>query len=780
MRRAVAGFGARHALGAASVLAMVAAALAVAAPGASASGSTITVNTTEAVFTSGDGLCSLAEAIAYANGAPESDCSTAAPLGTTTIDLEPGTYTLGSTIRFTASANLVGAGASSTTLSGAGANEVLFVKSLATVSVSGVTISGGVSGVPTDGCTGTEGELGYSCPAEDGNDGGGVDNEGTLTLSNSVITGNAASAGTAPFSDVVRVDCIIVSCSPAPGQTAGNGGDGGGIYNGTTGILTLDHSTVSGNSAGAGGDGTDGLSGTRGDVSAGQAGGEGGWGGSGAGIYSDGTLTVTDSTISGNFAGNGGIGGAGSSATDASDNGGNGGQGGFGGDGGGIASAGTLTVSGTTLSGNSTGTGSNGGAPGQGSGTGITGTTGAVGFPGAGGAIEAWGGTGSLANTTLADNTSGDTGGGIDDEATPLQLSFVTIAGNTAAEGSGIYEYASTVTEADSIISDNNAASSGNCAQSSGSISDRGGNIVFGDDSCPGAAVDPKLGPLADNGGPTRTMSLTAGSGAIDRVPPASCTATTDQRGVVRPQGGGCDAGAYELAPPVLDSPVAAVNGPQSATVSGQVDPNLTDAKLTVDYGTSTAYGSTATADAGAGNANTPFSLTLSGLEPKTTYHAKVVASNLDGTTSSSDISFTTPVAMTASIPVAMTASIPRSVKGTVIAIKLGCTVGGAGCTGSIKLTSKVTTRGKKVVALAANAKKKRKPKRKTVVRTVATARYSLAAGGTKTVKVTLNAAARKLLTARHRLPAVVALTGAAKLSAKTTFTPVPRRRKHK
>jgi hypothetical protein len=772
LRRVVTRLRVRLALCAALALGVPAAALTVAAPGASAGGNTITVNTTEAAFTSGDGLCSLAEAVAYANGAPESDCSATAPSGTTTIDLEPGTYSLGTTIRFTASANLVGAGASKTTLSGAGSNEVLFVKALATVSVSGVTISGGVSGVSTDGCTGTEGELGYSCPAEDGNNGGGIDNEGTLTLSNSVLIGNAASSGTAPFSDGVRMDCIIASCSPMPGQAAGDGGNGGGIYNGDTGTLTIDHSTVIDNSAGDGGNGTDGFSGTRSDVSAGQAGGEGGWGGSGAGIYSDGTLTVTDSTISGNSAGTGGTGGAGSAATDASDNGGNGGQGGFGGDGGGIASAGTLTMTGTTLSGNSSGTGSNGGAAGEGSGTGIAGTTGAIGFPGAGGAIEAWGGSGALTNTTLAGNASGDTGGGIDDEATPLQLSFVTIAGNTAAEGSGIYEYASTVTEADSIISDNNGVSSGNCARSSGTIFDGGGNVVFGDDSCPGTVADPKLAPLADSGGSTQTLALMAGSGAIDRVPTAACAVTTDQRGVTRPQGGGCDAGAYEFAPPTLDGTAAAVTGPQSATVSGQVDPNLTDAKLTVDYGTSTAYGSTETLDGGAGNANMPFSWTLSGLKPKTTYHANVVATNRDGTSSSSDMTFTTPVAMTASVP--------RSVKGAVIAVKLGCTAGGPSCSGSIKLTSKVTTRGKQVVALAAKAKKRRKPKRKTVVKTVATARYSVSAGSSKTVKVTLTAAARKLLASRRRLPAVVAIAGAAKLSATTTFTPVPRRRKHK
>jgi hypothetical protein len=61
------------------------------------------------------------------------------------------------------------------------------------------------------------------------------------------------------------------------------------------------------------------------------------------------------------------------------------------------------------------------------------------------------------------------------------------------------------------------------------------------------------LGPLAANGGPTRTHALLLGSPAIDRIPSALCTLATDQRGVARPQPnpGSCDAGAYEFAPAV-------------------------------------------------------------------------------------------------------------------------------------------------------------------------------------------------------------------------------------
>jgi len=60
----------------------------------------------------------------------------------------------------------------------------------------------------------------------------------------------------------------------------------------------------------------------------------------------------------------------------------------------------------------------------------------------------------------------------------------------------------------------------------------------------------PLLGPLADNGGPTWTHALLAGSPAIDAADDAACVAPpingVDQRGVARPQGVGCDVGAFE------------------------------------------------------------------------------------------------------------------------------------------------------------------------------------------------------------------------------------------
>jgi hypothetical protein len=84
------------------------------------------------------------------------------------------------------------------------------------------------------------------------------------------------------------------------------------------------------------------------------------------------------------------------------------------------------------------------------------------------------------------------------------------------------------------------------------------------------SSVDPKLGPLADNGGQTDTHALLPGSPAIDGVvPPSTCgggdLGLVDQRGVARPQGSRCDVGAFELeqqATPGVTPPLGNPAGP--------------------------------------------------------------------------------------------------------------------------------------------------------------------------------------------------------------------------
>ena len=97
----------------------------------------------------------------------------------------------------------------------------------------------------------------------------------------------------------------------------------------------------------------------------------------------------------------------------------------------------------------------------------------------------------------------------------------------------------------------------------------RGHNIASGAD-CKFTATgdlqntDPRLAPLADNGGPVETSALRQGSPAVDAVAAAACP-STDARGVLRPAGGGCDIGAFEIATP------AATTAPAAAFVRPQV-----------------------------------------------------------------------------------------------------------------------------------------------------------------------------------------------------------------
>ena len=101
------------------------------------------------------------------------------------------------------------------------------------------------------------------------------------------------------------------------------------------------------------------------------------------------------------------------------------------------------------------------------------------------------------------------------------------------------------------------------CTSSRGTITSAGHNIESPGDTCgfdqltdlvDVTADDLKLGPLQDNGGPTETQALGAGSVAIDKILEADCVdadgqpLTTDQRGEPRPETGGtmCDVGSVE------------------------------------------------------------------------------------------------------------------------------------------------------------------------------------------------------------------------------------------
>jgi len=137
-------------------------------------------------------------------------------------------------------------------------------------------------------------------------------------------------------------------------------------------------------------------------------------------------------------------------------------------------------------------------------------------------------------NSTIAGNSASKEGGGVDntiplneDAQSSIVLRNTIVARNTAPSAPDAHEAFATF----SLIGDGTGSG----------IANGSGNLV-GTHNSP---IDPRIGPLADNGGPTRTRALLAGSPAIDAASATVCPAT-DQRGVARPQGAGCDMGSFE------------------------------------------------------------------------------------------------------------------------------------------------------------------------------------------------------------------------------------------
>jgi beta-glucanase (GH16 family) len=174
------------------------------------------------------------------------------------------------------------------------------------------------------------------------------------------------------------------------------------------------------------------------------------------------------------------------------------------------------------------------------------------------------GGLRSLGDATIVNSTfSGNVstawhGGGIFHTDGSLTVTSSTFAENVAPAGtaSGIlvatFGAPADATLTNNVLQGHDGAFA--CAIEGGgaaTITSGGGNVIS-DESCnPDGATDQSstdalLEPLADNGGPTLTHALGVGSPAIDAAGSDACPAT-DQRGVARPQGSGCDAGAFEL-----------------------------------------------------------------------------------------------------------------------------------------------------------------------------------------------------------------------------------------
>lgn len=160
-------------------------------------------------------------------------------------------------------------------------------------------------------------------------------------------------------------------------------------------------------------------------------------------------------------------------------------------------------------------------------------------------------GTAFLLNATLFANTATETGslpGGAVLNSGCMQLIHCTVAGNPTTPGSGAISASSNLYLLNSLIANNPG---GNCSSPAGIIS-KGGNLDS-DGSCGLSGqrhdligVDPRLGPLRCNGGPTQTLAPLPDSPAID-AGIFLTNITTDQRGRHRPERKAYDIGAIEL-----------------------------------------------------------------------------------------------------------------------------------------------------------------------------------------------------------------------------------------
>ncbi|MCW5553323.1 MAG: hypothetical protein KIS67_14330 [Verrucomicrobiae bacterium] len=318
--------------------------------------------------------------------------------------------------------------------------------------------------------------------------GGAVYSTGTLQASTCTFVENSATGGLGGGAGPDEAGYYTPQGVPGG---IGGAARGGAICN--AGVLIIEGSAVVGNIA-EGGQG--GQGGFCGGISGGT-GGIGGAGGSarGSALGNEGAVAWANCTIVSNYClgGKGGSGAPGGPSGAPLYNGGQGGDGGFGGSAVGAVwdDASRLSMTNCTVAFNSGsgGPGGLGGPAGEGAHPGRSGDDGTKGL--ALGSIATLGGV--LKNTLLANNIP---------------------------------------------------------TNSTGFISDAGHNLSS-DDSCTFTNLgslnhtDPKLGPLANNGGPTLTMSLLPGSPAIDAGDSAAAP-PTDQRGVPRPYGAAADIGAYE------------------------------------------------------------------------------------------------------------------------------------------------------------------------------------------------------------------------------------------
>lgn len=564
---------------------------------------TVTIQTNPAPNPSGCngfGACSLRDAVLYANLNPGTTIQLLA-LQTYTLTIPPDGSDNGYSgdLKPTANMTIMG-GPSLPTIQGGGAgfgDRLFKIDNNATVTLSGVTLQngnpmgiGGAIWVHT-------GTLNLTNVTVQNNqssgDGGGILSEGVLSLTDCVVQGNTAKGGGGGIANAASILTVTGSFiqNNHANQTVGSGGPGGigGGIETTGGLLTVDSSAVCGNTVTGGG-----RSGVGGGIyststtvvrnrstinnnSAPTAAGidnespsrltitDSAVSGNTAtdvfgGIFNAGDLTITRSTISGNTDGRGAGGidnesvAASSPARMTMD------MSTISGNSGGISLAiyFAATITNSTISGNNAST-----VGGGGSGYGITASF--ISQP------SSFTSTATLTNDTI----SGNDVYGLSVDRRGTTITHVTFALNGADISLGLYGM---VTARNSVL----APTSGGRPNCSRAITSGDYNLDSGTTCGLNQPHDlnstpSTIGPLANNGGPTQTHALMAGSIAIDYVPAADgCRfgIATDQRGAGRPQGVACDIGAYEfIPPPPTITSVSPNGGPMTggmrATITG-------------------------------------------------------------------------------------------------------------------------------------------------------------------------------------------------------------------
>ena len=384
----------------------------------------------------------------------------------------------------------------------------------------------------------------------------------------------------------LTLDSVTVSNGAAVGFNGGTGrqsggggaGLGGGVFVNSGGSLTIRNSLLTGNTAvGGSGGSTGGLfqaGGGGGGLGAnGNAGSNGSSGGAGGG--------PNNGTANGGAGGFGGGGGGGRYAFFSSASGGSGGFGGGGGGGG-------ITYSFIVYQSNPGGAGGFGGGGGGGSSGGVSGFGGGSGQSGyfaggghgagMGGAVFNNGGTVTITNSTLTGNSAeGKTSGASTQHSAGLggavfsrngsvevlnsTISANTVSGSSSSIARGIYVLgdgsAAAATLNNALLGEATGAIVDVVAATinSGTKTTTGaGNLIQGQIGLSGVTIvstaNPDLGSLADNGGPTRTIALNTGSPAINAGSNSAATGLSyDQRGsgYSRLDFGTVDIGAYEV-----------------------------------------------------------------------------------------------------------------------------------------------------------------------------------------------------------------------------------------